>query len=165
MITIDVLRRAGIEVDVASVEDTLQIEASRGVKLVADKFISDCPPGYDVIALPVCMPQRCRCIYTAPLLSSSVGCLACCGRAGRRPNAPLLRTQGGMPGAKRLGGSAALLELLHEQRRSGRLYSAICAAPAVVFEPHGLLDEGEKKKAATCHPGFVSALGDRRYGH
>jgi len=49
---IDVLRRAGAEVTVSSV-DELQITASRGVKLVADARISDCTGReYDLIALP-----------------------------------------------------------------------------------------------------------------
>lgn len=53
---IDVLRRAGAEVTVASV-DKLQVTASRGVKLVADKLISQCAgETYDLIALPGGMP-------------------------------------------------------------------------------------------------------------
>jgi hypothetical protein len=40
-------------VDVASVEDNLQVTASRNVKLVADKMIADCAGPYDCIALPV----------------------------------------------------------------------------------------------------------------
>jgi protein deglycase len=53
---IDVLRRAGAEVVVASVGD-LQIVASRGVKLVADKLIADCARlTFDLIALPGGMP-------------------------------------------------------------------------------------------------------------
>ena len=53
---IDVLRRAGAEVTVASVAK-LQVTASRGVKLVADKLISQCAgETYDLIALPGGMP-------------------------------------------------------------------------------------------------------------
>jgi len=53
---IDVLRRAGAEVTVASV-DKMQVTASRGVKLVADKLISQCAcETYDLIALPGGMP-------------------------------------------------------------------------------------------------------------
>lgn len=37
VITIDVLRRAGAEVVVASVETALEVTCSRGVKIVADK--------------------------------------------------------------------------------------------------------------------------------
>ena len=53
---IDVLRRAGAFVTVASV-DGLQITGSNGVKIVADKLISDCASDtYDLIALPGGMP-------------------------------------------------------------------------------------------------------------
>lgn len=47
------LPSAGAEVDVASVEDRCEITGSRGVKLVADKLITDCESHYDCIALPV----------------------------------------------------------------------------------------------------------------
>jgi len=53
---IDVLRRAGADVIVASV-DRLQVTASRGVKLVADQLIADCMNDiYDLVALPGGMP-------------------------------------------------------------------------------------------------------------
>lgn len=53
---IDVLRRAGAEVTVASVGD-LQITASRGVKLVADCQIEDCQDdAFDLIVLPGGIP-------------------------------------------------------------------------------------------------------------
>jgi 4-methyl-5(b-hydroxyethyl)-thiazole monophosphate biosynthesis len=59
---IDVLRRAGAEVTVASV-DGLQITASRGVRIVADRLIADCAgQRFDLIAIPGGMPgaQRLR---------------------------------------------------------------------------------------------------------
>ena len=96
---IDTLRRAGLEVTVASVAD-VQIEASRGVKIVADASIGDCAgQTYDAIVLP-----------------------------------------GGMPGAEHLRDSAPLVEMLKKQKDAGRLYAAICASPAVVFQHHGLLE-------------------------
>lgn len=53
---IDVLRRAGASVTVASVGD-IQITASRGVKLVADKRVGDCVDElYDLIVLPGGIP-------------------------------------------------------------------------------------------------------------
>ena len=110
---IDVLRRAGADVTVASV-DGLQITASRGVKIVADCLIYDClNTDYDLIAIP-----------------------------------------GGMPGAERLSDSDAVVRLLQGQRRKERLYGAICAAPAVVLEPHGLLED----RQATSHPSFTDRL-------
>lgn len=111
---IDVLRRAGIEVTVASVEATCRITASRQTVLVADKQIGDCLDEiYDVIALP-----------------------------------------GGMPGAERLCDSEMLVTLLQAQRQNGRLYGAICAAPVVVLQAHGLL----KGRRATCHPSVAGQL-------
>ena len=110
---IDVLRRAGADVTVASVGE-LQITASRGVKLVADQLITACmDETYDLVVLP-----------------------------------------GGMPGAEHLRDSKELETILKDQRDQGRLYGAICAAPAVVLKHHGLLDQ----RQATCHPNFVSNL-------
>lgn len=54
VITIDVLRRAGADVTVASVEKQLRVDACHGVKIVADAFISDCVDTvYDLVSLPV----------------------------------------------------------------------------------------------------------------
>jgi len=107
------LRRAGAEVTVASV-DGLQVTASRGVKLVADRLIADCMEvTYDLVALP-----------------------------------------GGMPGAEHLRDSKELELILRRQYEEGRLYAAICASPAVVLQPHGLLAQ----RRATCHPGRVNQL-------
>ncbi len=104
---IDIMRRAGADVIVASV-DQLQVTASRGVKLVADCLIGDCAgESFDLIALP-----------------------------------------GGMPGAEHLRDSKVLVELLKQQRKEDKLYAAICAAPVVTLQPHGLL----KQRKATCHP-------------
>ena len=53
---IDVLRRAGADVTVASVND-LKVTASRGVKLEADCLISECTDqAFDLVALPGGMP-------------------------------------------------------------------------------------------------------------
>ena len=62
---------------------------------------------------------------------------------------------GGMPGAERLGGNESLVRMLRDQKKEGRLYDAVCAAPAVALQPNGLMDQIE---AATCHPGFMHAL-------
>ncbi len=111
---IDVLRRAGADVTVASVMEDLTVTASRGVKITADKGIAECGAGeYDLIALP-----------------------------------------GGMPGAEHLRDSAPLLRMLKQQQEKGKLRGAICAAPAVVFQHHGLLDG----LRATAHPGFIDRL-------
>lgn len=110
---IDVLRRAGAEVTVASVND-LQVTASRGVKIVADCLIKDCADqSFDIIVLP-----------------------------------------GGIPGAEHLRDNTILKTLLMRQQEAKKYYGAICAAPAVVLETHGLL----KNLKATCHPGYMKAF-------
>lgn len=66
---IDTLRRAGIEVTVASV-GALQVTASRGMKIVADASIADCTGRvYDCIALPGGMPGAEHLRDSAPLIA------------------------------------------------------------------------------------------------
>jgi protein deglycase len=65
---IDVLRRAGAEVTVASVGDR-QITASRGVNIVADCQIADCQKrDFDLIALPGGMPGAAHLRDSQPLV-------------------------------------------------------------------------------------------------
>ena len=50
---VDLLRRAKVDVDVVSVMPTLEIEASRNVKITADKLIGDIIfDDYDLLVLP-----------------------------------------------------------------------------------------------------------------
>jgi len=113
VIPADVLRRAGAEVTLASV-DELEIQAARGIKLVADKLLSACEnENFDLIVVP-----------------------------------------GGMPGAEHLRDSVVLKNMLQKQAAAGKLIAAICAAPVVVLQHHGLLDG----KKATCHPAMLSEL-------
>ena len=110
---IDVLRRAGARVTVASVNN-LQITASRGVKIEADCLIGDCVDQvFDLVVLP-----------------------------------------GGMPGAENLRQNGDLKELLLRQNARRGLFGAICAAPAVVLEAHGLL----KGRKATGHPNHKAGM-------
>ncbi|XP_015083767.1 protein DJ-1 homolog C isoform X1 [Solanum pennellii] len=61
VILADVLRRAGAEVTVASVEKQLEVEAYGGTRLVADTFISACSTEiFDLVALPGGMPGSAR---------------------------------------------------------------------------------------------------------
>lgn len=54
---IDVLRRAGVEVTVASVMPTRKVTASRGVVIEADVRLDDCPAdGWHLVVLPGGMP-------------------------------------------------------------------------------------------------------------
>ena len=66
----------------------------------------------------------------------------------------LIVLPGGMPGAEHLRDSDDLVGLLYEQKSAGRLYAAICAAPAVVLHHHGLL----KNTRATCYPSMQDQL-------
>ena len=117
---IDVLRRAGAEVVVMSVEDDRnEVVCSRGVRIVADKNVKElagrgAPADWDLIAVP-----------------------------------------GGIPGAERIADHIKFHAVLEKHFRAGKLMAAICAAPAVCFEPKGFL-EGY---AATAHPAFVDELG------
>lgn len=57
VIAIDVLRRAGAAVTVASVEQDKTVTCSRGVKIIADQLISEAAGSkFDLIALPGGMP-------------------------------------------------------------------------------------------------------------
>lgn len=117
---IDVFRRAGAEVTVASVSSEKTIKAAHGVRLVADQLLSESvETAFDLIVLP-----------------------------------------GGLPGADHLSASPELIQMLKKQHAAGKLYGAICASPAVVLKPHGLL-EGRQ---ATCYPSFAEKLGGRFKG-
>ena len=56
---------------------------------------------------------------------------------------------GGMPGAENLAASPEVKALVMRFFHSYKLIAAICAAPAVVLEPLGIL----KGRSATCYPG------------
>ena len=71
----------------------------------------------------------------------------------------LIVLPGGIPGSENLAASPTLQTLLKKQNDAGRLYGAICAAPALVLGSQGLLD----KKKATCHPLFVGKLPSQEY--
>jgi 4-methyl-5(b-hydroxyethyl)-thiazole monophosphate biosynthesis len=62
---------------------------------------------------------------------------------------------GGLGGAKVFAKSNELIHMLKEQKLAGRIYSSICASPALVFSPHGIL-EGVSK--ATCYPSMQNLL-------
>ena len=66
---------------------------------------------------------------------------------------------GGMPGAANLYAHEGVCKAVCDQAAAGKKVSAICAAPAVVLAPLGLL-EG---KHATCYPGFEQALEGATY--
>ncbi len=108
--TVDVMRRAGMDVTLVSINPTLEVNGAHGVKVVAD----------------VLMDQ----------VDAS--------------QAEWLVLPGGMPGATNLAACEPLTEMLAAHNAAGGKVAAICASPAIVFAPLGLL-EG---KNATCYPGM-----------
>ncbi|CEG37840.1 Putative transcriptional regulator DJ-1 [Plasmopara halstedii] len=60
----------------------------------------------------------------------------------------------GGPGAQHLHDSSELIKMLTKQKHQGRYYGGICAAPAVVLLPHGLLDTGP----ATAYPSYATKM-------
>lgn len=74
-------------------------------------------------------------------------------------DADLLMLPGGMPGAANLYDHEGVCKAVCAQAAAGKKVSAICAAPAVVLAPLGLL-EG---KRATCYPGFEGELRGATY--
>lgn len=111
---IDVLRRAGLTVVCAGLED-IQVQGAHGIVVNADCLFSSLGDDFDALVLP-----------------------------------------GGMPGARNL----ALLESLKSLiiRMSGqkeKLVGAICASPALILAPAGVL-EGRR---ATCYPGMEESFG------
>jgi 4-methyl-5(b-hydroxyethyl)-thiazole monophosphate biosynthesis len=127
VIIIDILRRAKANVLVASVEDKLEIEASRKVKLEADILLDEAAKlSYDLIVLPVSGLFTFFVIIMLCVLFSLCKYIPIC-------------LQGGLGGAQAFANSETLVNLLKKQRESNRYYGAICASPALVLEPHGLL--------------------------
>ena len=111
---IDVLRRAEVEVVVASIESRRMVTCARGSRLTADAMLMDVlAQEFDLIALP-----------------------------------------GGMPGAQALAEHAPLGELVVRQARAGKLFAAICAAPALALQAFGVL----RQRRMTCYPSFSERL-------
>ncbi|KAF8819807.1 DJ-1 family protein [Cardiosporidium cionae] len=67
----------------------------------------------------------------------------------------------GGAGAKKMNQVPLLISLLQKQKREGRWFAAICAAPALVLEPHGLLG-GETAVAYPANAHLLSNPGKGR---
>ena len=61
---------------------------------------------------------------------------------------------GGLPGATNIASSRKAVEIIKRIYAEGGLVSAICAAPAKVLAPLGIL----RDKNATCYPGLENEL-------
>ncbi|MDP3847540.1 MAG: DJ-1/PfpI family protein [Pseudomonas sp.] len=111
---LDVLRRAEIEVVLASIETRRMINCAHGTRLTADAMLVDVlAQDFDLIVLP-----------------------------------------GGMPGALRLAEHQPLAERVRQQAAAGKLFAAICAAPALALQAYGVL----KQRKMTCYPAFSERL-------
>lgn len=111
--TVDLLRRAGIEVKTVSINSTIAVRGAHGIEVAADITLDACG-------------DKAR-IYIVP---------------------------GGMPGSANLAADRRVCELLASQHSRGGMIAAICAAPALVLAPLGIV-EG---KDATCYPGMEEGL-------
>ena len=111
---LDVLRRAEIEVVLASIETRRMINCAHGTRLTADTMLVDVlAQDFDLIVLP-----------------------------------------GGMPGAQRLADHQPLAERVRQQAGEGKMFAAICAAPALALQAYGVL----KQRRMTCYPAFSERL-------
>ena len=54
--TVDLLRRAGINVETVSINPTLAVKGAHGVEVAADIMLADCPEGAKMYILPGGMP-------------------------------------------------------------------------------------------------------------
>jgi len=66
---------------------------------------------------------------------------------------------GGIPGALNLAASEEANELIKEMAAAGKLICAICASPAVVLAPLGLISG----RNYTCYPGFEEKVKDGKW--
>lgn len=118
--TIDILRRAGIEVKSVSITDTKEVTSAHGITITADVLFDETD------------------------FSDAIW----------------LILPGGLPGATNLAAYKPLTTLLTEHNRAGRNIAAICASPAVVLAPLGILDGRE----AVCYPGFEDKMPNAKKG-
>lgn len=106
IMTVDILRRANIEVTLAGLT-AMTVKSSHSITLVAETLLKDTTDDFDAIILP-----------------------------------------GGSRGAENLHQSELVNALIKKMRAEGKLIAAICAAPAIVLAPTGILDN----RSATCFP-------------
>jgi len=98
---IDVLRRAGVRVTIAGVNDRM-VKSSRGIGVQAETLLKDYKEMPDAIILP-----------------------------------------GGLPGVENRAKSGDVAEIVKAMNAAGKIIAAICAAPAAVLAPLGILDGKE----------------------
>lgn len=115
--TLDIMRRAQMDVATVSITDKKEVTGANGLTVVADMLLSDIS-------------------------------------ATDADEAEWLILPGGMPGATNLAACGRLNDMLRNQWIHGRRIAAICASPAVVLAPLGVL----RGQDATCYPSFEPEL-------
>lgn len=107
--TLDILRRAGMDVLTVSINPSFQVTGAHGVTVLADLMMEEEMGDPEWVVIP-----------------------------------------GGMPGAANLAADHRVVHMIEKQNNTEGYIAAICAAPAVVLAPLGILDG----RRATCYPGF-----------
>lgn len=64
---------------------------------------------------------------------------------------------GGMPGAKNLADSQRVKEWIQKMYAQRKIIAAICASPALILAPMGILDG----RRATCYPGAEGSFSEK----
>lgn len=72
-----------------------------------------------------------------------------------RESVDIVVLPGGLPGASNLAADSKVNEVIQRQLKENGWIAAICASPALVLEPAGIL----RGKTATCYPGFEKQFG------
>ena len=118
--TVDVLRRAGMEVVTMSIGESREVTGAHGVPVIADTLFDE-----SLVA-----------------------------------EAQWLILPGGMPGATNLAAHQGVRAALTNHNRHGGNIAAICASPAVVLGPLGILSGRD----AVCYPGMERGVSGVRWG-
>lgn len=118
--TVDVLRRAGMEVVTMSIGESREVTGAHGVPVIADALFDE-----SLVA-----------------------------------EAQWLILPGGMPGATNLAAHQGVRAALTNHNRHGGNIAAICASPAVVLGPLGILSGRD----AVCYPGMERGVSGVRWG-
>ncbi|TBR37560.1 DJ-1/PfpI family protein [Marinomonas agarivorans] len=134
---IDILRRGGVEVVVASVHDDVLITAANGTKISADITLTQLKTFH--------FADGSQFGFAEEFADSNIF--------------DAIALPGGVPGAEKLRDSEPLIELLEQHDIYDSIIAAICAAPAVVLGTHGFVAD----KQATCYPGFEEGLIGAQY--
>lgn len=66
----------------------------------------------------------------------------------------MITLPGGLKNSEKLASTPLVIKMLKEQKANNRWYCSICASPALVFQPNGLLEN----EVGTCYPLFWDKL-------